>query len=111
MKKGTKEQAQVYLELLPEEVKQRDYQNEWDYGPEETRLYNMRRWHAVFCKCDPNNSYGVYLGEHDGKYVIGVHNVGDIYDFNSCEIYDSLDECKNEWMIDEPDWESHNIGS
>ena len=110
MIKGSKEQAQSYLDSFPQPVDQRDYQNEWDYGPDDTRLYNMRRIYAVFCKCNPNDSYGVYLGKHNDKYVIGIHNLGDTYDFNSCEIYDSLDECKDEWMIDEPDWESHGIG-
>jgi hypothetical protein len=109
MNRGTGELAQMIFEDIPKPVRQRSAIHEWDYGDSETLLQFLRRTHAVLFASPPKNSYGVYLGHYEGKYVVGIHDKGKPGEFLSCELFDTLIEMKDEWMVDEPDWESYGF--
>lgn len=101
MIRGSADEAQRLFLALPEGIPLRDIREEWDYGSEETRLVHLRRTWVAFLRCNPQTSYGIYLGRHDGKYVVGVRDImeEDVV-FTSCEYFDTLEECKDEWMVD-----------
>lgn len=86
---------------LPDGLPFREVQDEWDYGPDDSRLLRVRRTWAAFTKCNPQTSFGYYLGRHHNKYVVGVRDImEDELVFTSSELFDTLDECKEEWMVD-----------
>lgn len=109
MNRGTGELAEQIFQAIPKPVRQRSTIHEWDYGDTETLLHDLRRTNAVLFKSDPKNNYGLYLGQYKGQYVVGIHDIKDKSEFVSCELYDSLAEMKDEWMVNEPDWESYDF--
>lgn len=87
---------------VPEELweMKRNPIHEWDFGDNETVHASLKRLDASFLKCNPDDSYGVYLGKIDGQYAVGVHRLGDKYNFTKVELFESTDEMYAEWMLD-----------
>lgn len=101
MIRGSGDEAMQVFLSLNEHMRLRDIREEWDYGPSETTFVKLRRTWVAFTRCNPQTSYGMYLGLHDGKYVVGVRDLlSEELRFSSCEYFDTLDECKDEWMAD-----------
>jgi len=71
-----------------------------DYGDEKTTLLCLKRANINIFEGDPNNKFGIYLGEHDGKLVVGINDIFHRFQFNSCELFDSEEEMKNHWRLD-----------
>jgi hypothetical protein len=71
-----------------------------DYGDEATVTLSLKRRNTNIFGGDPNNKFALYLGNHKGKFIVGVHNLGNKLNFNATECFDSLDEMKKEWELD-----------
>jgi hypothetical protein len=71
----------------------------FDYGDEQTVLLFLKRVDYEFDSGDIENSFGVYLGNHNDGYVVGIKKfLGD--GLNACEVFDSIDEMKRYWRLD-----------
>lgn len=101
MMRGSGDEAMKLFLSLNENMTLRDIREEWDYGPSDTTFIKLRRTWVSFTKCNPQTSYGMYLGFNGDKYVVGVRDLlSEDLHFTFCEYFDTLDECKDEWMAD-----------
>lgn len=71
-----------------------------DFGDDKTALLCLKRKGIDIFEGNPNDKFGVYLGEHENKFVVGVNDIGSKYKFNSCEVFDSEVEMKQTWVLD-----------
>lgn len=78
----------------------RQSSHELDFGDDATRLKCVKRKGCNPFESDPNNNFGLFLGLHEGVYVIGVSNLGNHCDFNATETFETEEEMKGEWILD-----------
>jgi len=71
-----------------------------DFGDEKTTLLCLKRKGLNVFEGNPNDKFGIYLGEHENKFVVAVNDIGNKYSFNSCELFDSEVEMKENWILD-----------
>lgn len=83
------------------EVKKRTNVFQTNFGPVETVGWKLKRkgCYAVG-DTEANNLYGMYLGMHEGRYVVGVLNLGSTKDFSSTELFESQDEMQTHWVVE-----------
>jgi len=79
---------------------QREPIHEWDFGDALTVHAPLKRVNRKPFSSDPSDTFGLYLGEHEGLHAVAVHKLGDLYDFTKVELFDNLDEMKEVWMLD-----------
>ena len=79
---------------------QREPAHEWDFGDNLTVHAPLKRVDRKPFMSNPADTFGLYLGQHEGVYVVAVHKLGDPYDFTKVEEYDNLEELKEVWMLD-----------
>lgn len=110
MIRQTKEEAEKYFVNLIERralknsselsLKNRIPKSSVDFGDEETTLLCVKRKGVDIFEGDPNNKFGIFLGEHDGKLVVAINNIGKKNSFNSCELFDNFAELVSNWILD-----------
>lgn len=67
-----------------------------DFGdPQTVGLHLKRQGYSI--EHDHPEPFGRYLGQHSDGYVVAVSNV---FDFVGAEVYNTLDELKQEWQLD-----------
>lgn len=71
-----------------------------DFGDEETTLLCVKRKGINIFEGNPNDKFGIFLGEHEGKLVIAINDIGKINSFNSCELFDNFAELVSNWILD-----------
>lgn len=100
MKKDTNVLARKLHEALPE-VKKRTSVFETNFGPTDTVGWKLKR-KGCYAVGDTgaNNLYGMYLGQHEGKYVVGVLNLGSTKDFSATELFENTDEMHTHWTVE-----------
>jgi hypothetical protein len=90
--------------VIPEVIKKRsvgieNYIDEWDYGSNKTNGISLLRVSAFYPYCDPKSNYGIYAGNHKGKFIVAVKNSPASLKFGWCEEFDTIEEMYDEWMI------------
>jgi hypothetical protein len=81
-------------------ISTRECTHELDFGDDETRLKCVKRKGSSIANCEPNNTYGLFLGLHEGVYVIGVSNLGNHANLNATETFETEEEMKQHWILD-----------
>jgi hypothetical protein len=76
-----------------------NYIDEWDYGSNKTNGISLLRVSAFYPYCDPKSNYGIYAGNHKGKFIVAVKNSPASLKFGWCEEFDTIEEMYSEWMI------------
>ena len=71
-----------------------------DFGDSQTIMLSLKRRNTNIFEGDPNNKFGLFLGNHKDKFVVGIHNLGNKLNFNATESFESLEEMKSEWQLD-----------
>lgn len=71
-----------------------------DFGDDETIRLCLKRVGFRIEKSDPNDSFGMFLGCYQTKYVVGVQQFGTRTKFLKTEEFDSVDELKIYWQLD-----------
>jgi len=71
-----------------------------DFGDSQTIMLSLKRRKTNIFAGDPNDKFGVFLGKNKEKFVVGVHNIGNKFQFNASEAFESLEEMKAEWQLD-----------
>lgn len=104
MKKLGPEVANALIKHLEDNGKplnQRRSLNETQFGGDITRGYRLKRKGAYFIGDVPaDNMFGVYLGENKGAYHVGILNLYSKTDYNSTEIYETLEELQQHWTLE-----------
>lgn len=70
----------------------------FDFGDDQTVGRCLKR-QSYTHQSDPDNSFGIYLGEHKEGFVVAVKALIEPK-FTGCEIFSDLDELKQEWRLD-----------
>jgi hypothetical protein len=73
--------------------------NEYDFGPSNTVWLRLKRAGKNTDQLNPMEDYGVYLGQHGDKFVVGI---SDFESGRPCayEEFNDLAELKQVWMLD-----------
>jgi len=104
LKKSGKDLAMRIINELAKAGKplqQRRSLNETQYGGDNTVGYRVKRKGAYFIgDVPPDAMYGVYLGLSEGKYHVGVLNLYSKVDYNSTEVFDTLEELQQHWALE-----------
>jgi hypothetical protein len=70
------------------------------FGQDSTIGYKLKRKGAYFIgDVQANDMFGHYLGLVDGKYYVGVLNLYSEKDYNATEVFDTLEEMNQHWVI------------
>lgn len=85
---------------LPVTARSRVPEHQFDYGDEGTLLKSLKRVGRNPFAGNPNDMFALFLGCYEGKYIVGVHNLGNQFGFNATEAFDSVEEMKIEWQLD-----------
>ena len=89
------------LDAAGKPLQQRRSLNETQYGADTTVGYRLKRKGAYFIGDVPaDHMFGVYLGLYQEKYHVGVLNLYSKTDYNSTEVFDTLEELQQHWAID-----------
>jgi hypothetical protein len=89
------------LEKAGKPLQQRRSLNENTFGGDTTVGYRLKRKGAYFVGDVPaDQMYGVYLGECKGSYHVGVLNFHSKTDYNSTEVFDTLEELQQHWGME-----------
>ena len=101
MRKESNQLAYKLHTKLPENLTKRTHVHQTDFGDVGTLGWKLKR-KGCYAVGDTNadNLYAMYLGEHDGKYVVGVLNLGSNRDFSSSELFDNRDEMRTHWVVE-----------
>lgn len=99
MQRLGKEVAYEAMLDLPVFAQRRCPEHELDFGDEGTVLASLKRRGVNPFVGDPNDKFAKFLGCKDGKFVVGVQNLGMLV-FNATEVFDDLDELKIHWQLD-----------
>lgn len=71
-----------------------------DYGDIHTVMLHLKRIGSRLEDSLESPNYGYYLGHHDDGYVVGIKNfLGD--DLIGCELFDTEEEMKSVWQLDQ----------
>jgi hypothetical protein len=81
-------------------ISTRQSMSAFDYGDEKTVLKCVKRKGCDIFGGDYNNKFGLFLGLHEGVYVIGVSNLGEPANFNATETFETQEEMKHHWILD-----------
>lgn len=102
MKRESANLAYESMLNLPIFVEKRVPKDALDFGDERTTLLSLKRrsYRIDDNDADPNNCFGVYLGESDKGFAVGVHVLGSKFTFTATEVFDTIDEMKAEWVLD-----------
>lgn len=76
--------------------KPRNCLHKYDYGDIETVGVSLKR---IDNKCPAKESFGFYLGEHKDGFVVLTGNLIEYKDL-FCEVFESVDEMKSQWILD-----------
>jgi len=100
MKRDSNGLAKKLHSVMPE-VKKRTTVFQTDIGTAETVGWKLKRkgCYAVG-DTEANNLYGMYLGLHEGRYVVGVLNLGSTKDFSGTELFETKDELQTHWVVE-----------
>lgn len=79
--------------------KKRTATGPFDYGDSATVGLNLKRNSCEFGKSDPNDVFGIYLGQHPEGYVVGIKKL-DLTGFSACEIFETIGDLHAEWRLD-----------
>lgn len=90
-------QINEYLFDTPVWCPKRIPANNYDFGDSGTLGMHLKRSNIKFQEFD-NEDFGIFLGEHDEKWVIGI--LDDKGYVVSGEYFDSLEELKQAWELD-----------
>ena len=86
---------------LPAEPKKRTSVHQIDFGNKDTLGWKLKRKGCyAIGDTSADNTYGMYLGEHDGKFVVGVLNLGSLKHFSATELFDTKDEMQTHWVVE-----------
>lgn len=100
MKREGKDLAELMFGEL-KDVQQRTHPHQQQLGPIGTRGWKVKRRGTYFVgDANHNDMYGMFLGEHEGKFVVGVLNLGSKRDFNATESFNSADELMSHWVVE-----------
>lgn len=69
-----------------------------DFGDDHTVGLCLKR-QSYTHQSDPDNSFGVYLGEHNEGFVVAVKALCEPK-FTGCEIFSDLYDLQQEWRLD-----------
>lgn len=73
--------------------------DKFDFGDQRTVGLHLKRNSFTFGSPDREDGwFGVYLGAHDGKFAVGTW--GTLYGRIGVELFDTLEELKEEWRLD-----------
>lgn len=65
---------------------------------QQARWLKMKRIDYSFHKSDPDNSFGMYLGQHGDEFVVATQTLA--WDLNGCEVFKSIDDLTQHWILD-----------
>jgi hypothetical protein len=100
MKKVEKEVAEDLIGMFDKPFQKRQKVHDNQIGPDTTYGWKLKRRGAYFIGDVPaNDMYGRYLGSMDNKWYVGVLNLYSENDYNSTEIFDSLEEVQQHWVV------------
>jgi hypothetical protein len=77
----------------------RPSKNDSDFGDTQTVGKHLKRSGLTFHQFEDNLDFGLYLGEHKGKWVVGIKNE-DGSKLAGGEVFDSLSDLKQAWILD-----------
>lgn len=97
MKSVSWEDAVKLLTSMPRKGR-RIPQNQDDWGDDKTIGLQLKKRDFDFNNSDPSDSFGMYLGSYDNKYV--VVRYGLLYEVLDAVVYDSQEEMKKDWVLD-----------
>lgn len=97
MVKGDQAQALQFQMDSPILRKPRPAKHKDDFGDQESvglclKIPGMKAMSLGF------DRFGTWLGRHGDKYVVGI--VGPNRELTGCEIFDTLDEVHQRWILD-----------
>lgn len=69
-----------------------------DFGTDGKAGGHLKRRYVPFNEVDDNSDFGIYLGEHENKWIVGIINLD--FKFIGGESFDSLGELKDVWELD-----------
>lgn len=98
MRLGTLTEAVLVAKNMPEDFIRRDIQGPNDWGNQDTRLASLKRRGKSFLELKFIGDFGYFFGEYEGRWYVAIKdmNCKIIY----CEVYESLEELKNQWELD-----------
>lgn len=101
MKKHDSKIANDMYHKLPAELQERSHPHQNTVGGVGTLGWKLkRRGMYELDSANHNTLYGMYLGLHEGKYVVGVLNLGSRKDFNGTELFETTDELMSHWVVE-----------
>lgn len=100
MNRSDNKLAHEAVMALPVTARSRVPEHHLDYGDEGTLLKSLKRIGRNPFAGNPNDMFALFLGCYEGKYIVGVHNLGNQFGFNATEAFDSVEEMKTEWQLD-----------
>jgi len=71
-----------------------------DFGDEATVTLSLKRRNDNVFEGNPNDKFGLFLGNFKGKFVVGVHNLGNKLSFNATEVFETVEEMQSKWQLD-----------
>jgi len=77
----------------------RPTKNASDFGDAQTVGLHLKRSCLTFHQLDITLDFGLFLGEHDGKWIVGIKNE-DASKLIGGEVFDSLSELRQAWELD-----------
>lgn len=73
--------------------------NNNDFGDLKTLMMHLKRRNIKFLELR-DGDFGIFLGEHKGKWIVGILAEGFSKRLISGESFDSLEELKQTWELD-----------
>ena len=71
----------------------------FDFGDNETIGLHMKRSGKSLLELGEFD-FGLYLGEHEGKWAVGIKDMKTKLPLVGAELFDSLEQLKEEWQLD-----------
>lgn len=75
-------------------------QHRFDFGDDGTRLKSLKRVGRNPFEGDHNDMFALFLGCYEGKFIVGIHDLGFQLKFNATEAFETEEEMKNKWQLD-----------